>query len=267
MDIPLPAPSLDPEGDRRRERARLLRGLVISAGITALLWWIALFQHGLGWDLSGLTLRPGSIEGLVGVLTAPLLHGSLKHLVANTLPMLLLGTLTLATLPRASGRALVLIWLLAGVGTWLIGRPSSHLGASGVTHGLMFFVFLCGLLRRDRAAIAAALLAFFFYGGMVLSILPREAGISWEYHLSGAMAGVMAALLWSKLDPIPPRKRYSWEDEDESIRPEQELELPSPMEVPVLWKRDAEAEQRGKLLQFPQRARSAFGEEESDRKP
>lgn len=253
MDIPLPAPSLDPEGDRRRERARLLRGLTISAAITAVLWWIALFQHGFGWDLSAFSLRPGNVAGLLGVLTAPLLHGSLGHLTANTLPMLMLGTLALATLPRASARALPLIWLLAGIGTWLIGRSSAHVGASGVTHGLMFFVFLCGLLRRDRAAISAALLAFFFYGGMVLSVLPREAGISWEYHLSGAIAGVLAALLWSKLDPIPPRKRYSWEDENESIRPEQELELPTPNEVPVLWKRDAEAEERGKLLQFPQR--------------
>ena len=155
MDLPLPAPSRDPVADRAAERARLLRGLVVSAALTALLWWIAWFQHAWGWDFSGLTLRPGSARGLIGILSAPLLHGSLAHLVANTLPLLLLGTLAVATLPRASLRALPWIWLLSGFGTWLIGRESAHLGASGLTHGLMFFVLTAGIVRRDRAAIAA----------------------------------------------------------------------------------------------------------------
>lgn len=258
MDLPLPAPSSDPSVDRAIERARLLRGLLASAAITALLWWIAWFQHGLGWDFSGMTLRPGSVPGLIGVFSAPLLHGSLSHLVANTLPMLLLGTLAIATLPRASLRALPWIWLLSGLGTWLMGRESAHLGASGVTHGLMFFVFAAGLIRRDRAAISAALLAFFFYGGMLLGVLPRDPGISWEYHLCGAVAGVLAAWLWGRLDPLPPRKRYSWEDEDESLQPaEDELELPSPNDVPVLWHRVEPSDERGVVLQFPARGRDA----------
>ncbi|MCB1553804.1 MAG: rhomboid family intramembrane serine protease [Xanthomonadales bacterium] len=258
MDLPLPAPSRDPVADRAAERARLLRGLVVSAALTALLWWIAWFQHAWGWDFSGLTLRPGSARGLIGILSAPLLHGSLAHLVANTLPLLLLGTLAVATLPRASLRALPWIWLLSGFGTWLIGRESAHLGASGLTHGLMFFVLTAGIVRRDRAAIAAALLAFFFYGGMLLSVLPRDPGISWEYHLCGAVAGVLAALFWSRLDPLPPRKRYSWDDEDESLQPaEDELELPSPGAVPVLWHRHDGADERGVVLQFPPRGRDA----------
>ena len=83
--------------------------------------------------------------------------------------------------------------ILSLLGAWLLGQPGSHhLGASGLTHGLMFLVFVLGLLRRDRAAIAAGMLAFMFYGGMLMTILPREPGVSWESHLGGAIAGVGA---------------------------------------------------------------------------
>lgn len=257
MDLPLPGEQADHE--RQAERRRIWRSALISAGFVALLWWIALAQHAFDLPLRGLTLRPGELSGLIGVLSAPLLHGSVEHLASNTLPLLLLGTLALASLPRATPRAIVLIWLLSGIGTWLIGRPSAHLGASGLGHGLMFFLFIAGLIRRDRPAIAAALLVFFLYGGMVLTIFPREAGVSWEYHLSGAVAGALAAALWWRLDPAPPRRRYSWEDEpEESASADAEYELPPPQDVPVLWHREAESgeEARGQIIPFPQRRRS-----------
>src|SRR5690606_28778384 len=150
---------------------------------------------------------PGEWWGLLGILTAPLLHGSVAHLVSNTLPLLLLGTLSLVSFPRATIRTLPLVWLLSGVLVWFLARPSFHIGASGINHGLMFFLLTLGLFRRDRVAVATAFIAFFMYGGMLLTVLPREAGISWEYHLFGALSGVVAGLLWRRLDPLPPRKR------------------------------------------------------------
>src|SRR5690606_36763021 len=104
----------------------------------------------------------------------------------------------------------------------------------GLTHGLMFLVFVLGLLRRDRPAIAAAMIAFFLYGGMLLTVLPREAGVSWQAHLGGAIGGVVAAFLWRRTDPQAARKRYSWEIEEEleALKAEREaadsLEPPSP---------------------------------------
>lgn len=267
MDIPLHDSGLDPEQQARHDRARLRRGLLLSAAFVALLWWIALLQQATGIELRGLALYPGEWHGLVGILSAPLLHGSLAHLVSNTLPLLILGTLSFATLPRAAALAVPLIWLLSGLGTWLIGRDSAHLGASGLGHGLMLFVFMAGLLRRDRAAIAAALIAFFLYGGMLMTVFPREPGVSWEYHLSGAVAGALAALLWFRRDPQPPRKRYSWEDEAEPAAGADELEPPSPDSVPVLWQRldPREDARRGVLLQFPAaRTRPPTGPERDD---
>ena len=256
MDLPLPGQQSEQE--RRAERRRIATAALISAAFVTLLWWIALAQHAFELPLRGLTLRPGELSGLIGVLTAPLLHGSIGHLASNSLPLLLLGSLALASLPRAAPRAILLIWLLSGLGTWLIGRPSAHLGASGLGHGLMFFLFIAGLIRRDRAAIAAAMLVFFLYGGMLLTVLPREEGVSWEYHLCGAVAGVLAAWRWARLDPTPPRRRYSWEDEpEEEPQPGQELELPAPRDVPVLWQREQPAPPSGgQVIAFPPRRQS-----------
>ncbi len=188
-----------------------------------------------------LTVQPQKLAGLVGIATAPLLHGSVEHLAANALSVLILGTLAGTVFPRATLRALPLIWFGAGFGTWLIGSGGYHLGASGVTHGLGYLVFTLALLRRDRASIAAALIAFFFFGGMILSVLPMEMGISWESHLSGAIAGVLSGLLWRRADPIPPRRRYSWEVEAEAAHAEaveaESLEPARPHDVPVIWRR------------------------------
>jgi len=208
--------------------------------------------------LEALTVMPGSAAGLIGVLTAPLLHGSPSHLLANATALLMLGTLAMTVYPRATLRALPLLWVGAGLGAWLLGQPGSHhLGASGVTHGLGFLVFTLGLLRRDRAAIAAGMLAFLFYGGMVLTIFPQEAGVSWESHLGGAIAGVLAAFVFRRSDPMLPRRKYSWEIEEELERERaasghDTFEPRAPDDVPVLWKRDA-TETRGKLLKFPSR--------------
>ncbi|GIX34944.1 MAG: hypothetical protein KatS3mg126_0723 [Lysobacteraceae bacterium] len=253
MDLPALDPGQDPRLAREQDRRRLLRAVLASAAFVALLWWMHLARHLWGQDLDALALRPGEPWGLIGILTAPLLHASVAHLVSNTLPLLLLGSLALATLPRATPRALGLIWLLAGAGTWLIGRPSLHLGASGLSHGLMVFLFLAGLIRRDRPAIATALITFFLYGGMLLTVLPREPGVSWEYHLSGAVGGLVAALLWARLDPPPPRKRYSWEDEDDARAEDprdHEFEPPAPQDVPVLWQRAEPGPTRGVVLPF-----------------
>src|SRR5678810_407711 len=93
-------------------------------------------------------------------------------------------------------------------------------------------------LRRDRPAVAAAMIAFLFFGGMLVTIFPNEIGVSWEYHLAGAVSGVLGALLFRRADPEPPRKRYSWDEEEEALAQEEDpdgLEPDPPGEVPVVW--------------------------------
>lgn len=192
----------------------LRRAFGLSAFFVALLWSIKLSEVALGLDLSGLGIYPGRQQALGGILVAPLIHGSVAHLFANTAPVLVLGTALIYGYPRAARIALPAIYLGAGAGVWLFARPAFHIGASGLTFGMMFFVFTIGALRWDRRAIALSLVVFFLYGGMIWGIFPTAAGISFEYHFFGAAIGMVMAILLRTLDPPPPEKHYDWEDED-----------------------------------------------------
>lgn len=240
---------------RANDRRRVLRALNASLAFVLVLATVFFAQDSFDW--SRWTVQPRDWHGLVGILTAPLLHGSPEHIGANAVSLLLLGTLAGTVYPKATLRALPLLWIGSGLGAWLLGDPGSrHLGASGVGHGLMFLVFTLGLLRRDRPAIAAAMIAFFLYGGMLLTVLPHEPGVSWQSHMGGAVAGVLAALWLRGVDPMAKRKRYSWELEEEAARLQaldaaanhDQFEVPSPDDVPVLWHRPEE--QHGVVLRF-----------------
>lgn len=257
-DHDLPADPAMLKEQRTRDRRRLHRAFGWSAGFVVLLMVVFSAQDAGAFDWRAWSVRPWLPAGLAGLLGAPLLHGSGAHLAANSMALLLLGTLAGSVYPRATLPALPVLWLGSGLGAWLLGTAGSyHLGASGLTHGLGFLLFTLGVLRRDRAAIAATCLAFFFYGGMLLTVLPREAGVSWESHLGGAVAGLACALALRNRDPRPPRKRYSWEIEEEleaqAAREREQLEPGRPGDVPVIWRREVPDDERGTVLRFPPR--------------
>ena len=260
MHLPVHDSALDPQRQRAHDRGRLWRAFNASLAFVLLL--LVVFSAQQSFDWRALAIAPQTLAGLLGVLTAPLLHGSPGHVGANAVSLLLLGTLAGTVYPRATLRALPLLWLGSGLGAWLLGDAGSrHLGASGLGHGLMFLVFALGLLRRDRPAIAAAMIAFMLYGGMLLTVLPREPGVSWQAHLGGALAGLVAAWLFRRSDPLPPRKRYSWELEEAQAAQAAamadaergQFEPGSPQDVPVLWQRGEP--ERGAVLPFPERHR------------
>jgi membrane associated rhomboid family serine protease len=229
-----------------RFRRALNLSLFAIVVLMAMYW-----AQGTLFPTEALSLAPRTLAGLAGVVFAPLLHGSPEHLAGNAFGVLVLGTLAGTVYPKATLRALPLIWLGAGLGTWAIALGGHHLGASGVTHGLGFMLFVLGVLRRDKAAIAAGLIAFFLFGSMLLTVLPQEQGVSWESHLCGAVAGLVAAVIWRRADPAPPRRRYSWEEEEEAAAEDAEHEPPRPDQVPVLWHRPPPT--TGKVLPFRRR--------------
>lgn len=264
MDIPVYETHPDPAAQAAHDRRRFQRGLIVAGGFVLVLGWIKAIELLFDLNFGVLGNQPREWAGLLGVVTAPLLHGSVAHLMSNALALLVLGTLAFASFPKASWRSLPLIWLLAGLFVWGFARDSFHIGASGLTHGLMFLLMTLGLLRRDRIAIATSFIAFFLYGGMLLTVLPREAGVSWEYHLAGAVFGVISGLLWGRLDPLPPRKRYSWEIEEEIEAEQRALEQSTwepapPKDVQPLWdgpRRGPSPDApplRGVVVQFPLR--------------
>lgn len=217
---PVPLSRTPPPPHGPYERGRLRRAFVPVFVFTLLLWWLHFLGELFGWNSWALGIRPHDVAGLFGVLAAPLVHGSWEHITTNTLPILILGTLLLYGYPRAARVVVPVVWLGSGVGVWLFGETGSvHVGASGLAHGLMFFLFVVGVLRREPRAMAIAMAVFFLYGGMTMTIFPREEGVSWEAHLFGAIPGALLALFLFRLDAAAPRKEYSWEreaeDEDE----------------------------------------------------
>ncbi|MBS0215088.1 MAG: rhomboid family intramembrane serine protease [Proteobacteria bacterium] len=210
------APS-DPRRQRRLDAGRLRRALTCSfAAILVLLGIHA--AVGNSDAVAPFAVQPHTASGLIGILTAPLLHASWDHVLSNAIAILILGTLAGSVYPRASLRALPLLWLGSGIGAWLLGHAGEHhLGASGVTHGLMYLTLTLGILRRERSAVAAAMIVFLLYGGMVMAVLPLQEGVSWQSHLGGAIAGVISAFVFRHADPAQPRRVYSYElDEEEA---------------------------------------------------
>ena len=184
----------------------------ITVGFVALVWLIQLSGWGLDVGPGDFGVRPRQWMGLVGVLFAPLMHDGFAHLLANTPPLLVLGTAMLYLYPTAAPWVLPAIWLGPGLAVWLFARGGVHIGASGLVYGLLGYIFVAGLLRRDRRAIAASLLVCFMYGALVWGVLPIQTRVSWETHLAATVIGVVLALALRQTD-IPPRRRYSWEHE------------------------------------------------------
>jgi membrane associated rhomboid family serine protease len=170
--------------------------------------------HFVSWaldlDLQRFGIHPRDVAGLAGIVTAPLLHGDIAHLASNALPLLIAGTAMLYLYPDSSRVALPALYLGPGILVWVLGRDSIHIGASGLVYGIVAYVFVGGILRRDRRAWAASVLVAFFYGAMVWGVLPIKHGVSWETHLAAAAIGVVLAFALRRRD-IPPRKVYSWE--------------------------------------------------------
>jgi membrane associated rhomboid family serine protease len=193
----------------------LRRPFRLALSFAVLLWLVRVTDSLLGLDLVRFGVHPRTLDGLWGILWAPLIHGSFSHVFANTAPLIVLGTGLLYGYPRAARMALPAIYLGSGLGVWLFGRSAFHIGASGLTFGMMFFVFTIGALRWDKKAIALSLIVFFLYGGMIWGIFPTNPDISFESHFFGAVLGVAMAVLLKNKDPAPPRKQYSWEQERE----------------------------------------------------
>lgn len=194
--------------------SRRLRRVVIAVGLfVAFLWLIKIIDAVFALELAQYGIKPRTLSGLRGILLSPLIHGSWLHIFANTLPLFILASALAYGYPDAARIALPAIFLVSGVCVWIFARGSYHIGASGLTHGMMFFVFVSGVLRRDRRAIALALLVFFLYGGMIWTIFPGDPHVSFESHLFGAIVGVALAFLLRGHDPAPPPKKYEWEDE------------------------------------------------------
>lgn len=159
---------------------------------------------------------PRTFDGLIGIITSPLIHATderFEHLVNNSLPLLVLGTIMFSFYKEVAFKIIGWTWILSGFWVWLAARDSYHIGASGIIYGLSSFIFFSGVFRKYYKMMALSLLVVFLYGSMIWGIFPIEEGISWEGHLFGGLAGLLLAYYYRHIGPQ--RKIYEWENDDE----------------------------------------------------
>jgi len=165
------------------------------------IWIVFLVDTSLKLDLLYHGLYPRKISGLQGILFSPFIHGGIKHIVANSLPFFALSSLLFYFYQNLAFRVLLFCFLVTGVLVWIIGRPSYHVGVSGIIYGLAGFLFASGIIRKHLGLIAISFLVAFQYGSMIWGIFPIEDRVSWESHLSGLITGVGLAILYRNRGP------------------------------------------------------------------
>lgn len=161
-----------------------------------LMWLIFFVELNFGINLSVFGILPREAFGLLGVLFAPLLHDSVLHLVSNTLPLLFLGTTLYYFYGKIARKVFLMSYFLTGALVWLFGRPTFHIGASGLIYGIASFLFFSGIVRGEFKSLIISLAVVLTYGGLVWGVLPSVPGVSWESHLFGALVGGVAAFVY-----------------------------------------------------------------------
>ena len=176
-------------------RRKLLGQVVVLGAIVAVLWLVEMVDtFALHGALDGLGVQPRTFAGLSAIMVAPLLHAGFGHLLANTIPLVVLGWLVMVR--RTSDFFIVGLAaaLASGLGVWLLGGANTvHIGVSGVIFGLLGYLLARGYYERSLSAIGLAVLALLLYGGMLWGVLPLQHGVSWQGHLFGFVGGVLAA--------------------------------------------------------------------------
>lgn len=199
---------------------RLLQKLIFPLVFIAILWLIHLFQVVSGIDLGRLGVFPRNAAGLPGILTSPLIHGSWEHLFYNSVSFLMLSAVIFGFYPRIAIRSFILLYLLSGLGVWILGQPFTyHIGASGIVYGMVSLVFWNGIFRRNIKSIVLALIILVVYAGFFSGIVPGKEGISWESHLLGGIAGIFLAWWYRheiEADEVPPPPMEDEEEESKS---------------------------------------------------
>lgn len=182
---------------------------ILPALFILVLFVVEWIEHTYGIRFAKYGVLPRTLEGLKGVLLSPFIHSDWKHLINNALPLFVL-TATLGFFYKGIAKEVFLwSWLMSGLWLWAIGRPSFHIGASGLLYALASFLFFSGFIRKHTKLMSISMFIVFLYGGMVWGIFPMKKHISWEGHLAGALAGLILAY-WFK-DNGPPKQVYQYE--------------------------------------------------------
>lgn len=163
-----------------------------------LMWLSFAIELFMGIDLGWMGIYPRDLFGVLGIFTAPMVHGNFNHLISNSLPLLVLGGMLYTFYPLKANRVFFQGYFFTNLLVWTFARPFYHIGASGLVYAIASFLIAFGFFKRDFKSVLVSLLVILFYGGMVYGLFPLNDRISWESHLMGAIVGGMNGFLLSR---------------------------------------------------------------------
>ena len=192
----------------KRDIQRIMLATAVPLFLIFILFLLKIVEVGMDWDFSHMGIYPLEKRGITGILTHPLIHSGFSHLLANTLPLFFLSWCLFYFYRGIAGRIFMIIWIGAGLLTFIIGKPGWHIGASGLIYGLAFFLFVT-----------------FLYGGIIWHMFPyfSPANMSWEGHLSGGIMGTLCAFGFLNHGPQRPEPFADETDEEEEESPEEDI--------------------------------------------
>lgn len=197
----------------KKEGLSFYPGVIYGPLLFVLSIWIVYWAEiRFGWRFNTYGIYPQRIEGLRGILFGPFIHGGLQHLFNNSIPLFVLSASLFYFYRNIKWRVLLIGLFLTGLLTWSIGRPSYHIGASGIVYLLASFLFFKGIFSKQYQLTALSLVVVFLYGSLLWYVFPIDTKISWEGHLSGFLVGLAFAFIF-KENSIP-QKKYEWQRED-----------------------------------------------------
>ena len=177
--------------------------LLLLAGFIAVIWGVEVANTLMDHRLSEFGIVPRTTEGLRGIPLWPFLHAGFGHVISNTLPMAVLGGVIAIQGRNTLLKVSAIVVVVSGAGVWVFARPGIHVGASGLVFGYFGYLVARGWYQRSLSSVAVAILVVFFYGGLIFGIVPSLGFVSWEGHLFGLMAGILAAKI---IDEKKPRR-------------------------------------------------------------
>tara|TARA_B100000767_G_scaffold267194_1_gene285593 strand:+ start:50 stop:721 length:672 start_codon:yes stop_codon:yes gene_type:complete len=195
------------------EKKKILSTLFIPIIFLFLMWLVKIIEVNFQVNFVRYGVFPKTIEGLKGILFSPFIHKDFTHLINNSYPIIILGGMLFAIYRKIAVQLFIWFYFISGFWLWVIGRPSFHIGASGIIYSLASFLLVSGIISKNPRLTAVSMLVIFLYGSMIWGLLPTKGAISWEGHLSGFIAGILVAIFYRKEGPKP--KKYQWEIDEE----------------------------------------------------
>lgn len=210
----------------KSDKKELYNSLFVPFLFLLTMWLVKVIEVNFNFSFVQFGVYPQTLSGLKGILFSPFIHKDFTHLLNNSYPVLILGGMLFSFYSKIATKIFLWLFFISGFWLWVIGRPSSHIGASGIIYALASFILVSGIIRKNPRLSAVSLIVIFLYGSMIWGILPTNEAVSWEGHLAGFVAGIIVALFYK--NEGPERKKYQWEiDEEieEKFREEKKIKI------------------------------------------